>query len=52
MASQEEWKAYVERLKQQIKAVYESKLDQATKEQVIDELLDKLSIVLKYFLEE
>ena len=52
MPTQKEWKAYIERLKLQIKAVHESKLDKETKERVIDELLDKLSIVLRYFLEE
>ena len=52
MASKEEVEAYIERLKKMIKAINDSNIDKETKEHLIDELLDKLSIVLTYFFEE
>lgn len=52
MATQEEWKEYYERLKLRIEMIRVSRLDEETKDKIIDELLDKINIVNKYFIEE
>lgn len=52
MATKEEWKEYFERLKLRLEIINNSKLDDATKERITDELLEKMSIVSKYFLED
>lgn len=50
MATEKEWQEYFERLKLRIKIIEESNLDEKTKKEVIDELLDKMLIVRDYFL--
>lgn len=52
MATKEEWKEYFERLKLRIDIINKSNLDEATKEKLTDELLEKMNIVSKYFYEE
>ncbi len=52
MATKEEWKEYFERLKLRIDIINKSNLDESTKEKLIDELLEKMNIVSKYFYEE
>lgn len=52
MATKEEWKEYFERLKLRIDIINKSNLDEATKEKLTDELLEKINIVSKYFYEE
>lgn len=52
MATKEEWKEYFERLKLRIDIINKSNLDEATKEKLTDELLEKRNIVSKYFYEE
>lgn len=52
MATKEEWREYFERLKTRIDIINKSNLDEATKEKLTDELLEKMNIVSKYFYEE
>jgi hypothetical protein len=51
MATREEWWEYFYELQEKIKKIQESDLPDDIKEKVTDELLDKLNIVKKYFLE-
>ena len=51
MATREEWWEYFNELQERIKKIQNSDLPSDIKEKVTDELLDKLNIVKKYFLE-
>lgn len=51
MATREEWWEYFNELQERIKKIQKSDLLDDIKEKVTDELLDKLNIVKKYFLE-
>ena len=50
MATEEEWQEYYERLKMRIRIIKESNLSENQKEEEINELLDKMNIVKKFFL--
>lgn len=51
MATKEEWHEYFNHLKEMLKKIQESDLPEDIKEELIDRYLEKLSIVMKYFLE-
>lgn len=51
MATREEWWEYFNELKEMLKKIQESDLPEDIKEELIDRYLEKLSIVMKYFLE-
>lgn len=51
MATKEEWQEYFNELKEMLKKIQESDLPEDIKEELIDRYLEKLSIVMKYFLE-
>ena len=51
MATRVEWWEYFNELQERIKKIQKSDLPDDIKEKVTDELLDKLNIVKKYFLE-
>lgn len=51
MATNEEWWEYFNELQEMLKKIQESDLPDDIKEELTDKLLEKLSIVKKYFLE-
>lgn len=51
MATNEEWWEYFNELQSMLKKIQDSDLPDDIKEDLTDKLLDKLSIVKKYFLE-
>lgn len=51
MATKEEYQAYKKALEDAIRNVYKSHIDKDIKEKTIDQLLEKLSILTKYFAE-
>lgn len=51
MATKEEYQAYKKALEDAIQAIYNSTLSEAIKERLIDDLLERLSILTKYFAE-
>ena len=51
MATNEEWWEYFNELQEMLKKIHESDLPDDIKEELTDKLLEKLSIVKKYFLE-
>ena len=50
MATEKEWQDYFERLLLRIRIIQNSNLSESQKVEEINELLDKISIVKKYFL--
>lgn len=50
MATEKEWQDYFERLLLRIRIIQNSNLSEIQKEEEINELLDKISIVKKFFL--
>ena len=51
MATNQEWWEYFNELQEMLKKIQESDLPDDIKEELTDKLLEKLSIVKKYFLE-
>ena len=51
MATNEEWWEYFKELQEMLKKIQESDLPDDIKEELTDKLLEKMSIVKKYFLE-
>lgn len=51
MATNEEWWEYFNELQEMLKKIQESDLPDDIKEEMTDKLLEKMSIVKKYFLE-
>ncbi len=51
MATNEEWWEYFKNLQEQLKKIQDSNLPSDVKEELTDKILEKISIVKKYFLE-
>ncbi len=52
MATKEEFDKYIAEIKEKIKIIQNSKLNERQKEQLTDYYLERISIAYKYFMEE